>query len=175
MSCQLHNDSEISSLCRHCRLLVIDDKAWGGYSSNGPRESKFLVVDKEDNSRHFETGYRFQDLYPHLPSLAQSALAGCVCCAQIREAILAAKLEPPEGAASVILLISYRWKMLGNDLYSGDLVFVPERGLAAMLLQVNFMSITGQEPLSRPVISFNIDSKSGTFRLRCHDFCSSPR
>ncbi|KAH8163492.1 hypothetical protein CIB48_g4754 [Xylaria polymorpha] len=160
MSCQLHNDSEISSLCRHCRLLVIDDKAWGGYSSNGPRESKFLVVDKEDNSRHFETGYRFQDLYPHLPSLAQSALAGCVCCAQIREAILAAKLEPPEGAASVILLISYRWKMLGNDLYSGDLVFVPERGLAAMLLQVNFMSITGQEPLSRPVISFNIDSKS---------------
>ncbi|KAI0439512.1 heterokaryon incompatibility protein-domain-containing protein [Xylaria telfairii] len=129
-------------------------------SSDGPGESKFLVFNKEDKWRYFETGYRIQDVYPDLPSVAQSALEGCICCAQIREAILAAKLEPPEGAVRVLLLISYLWKTQGNDLYDGDWVFLPDRGFSAMLLQVNFMSATSQEPLSRPVISFNIDSSS---------------
>ncbi|KAI0102975.1 hypothetical protein GGR51DRAFT_561952 [Nemania sp. FL0031] len=152
--------SEVSQLCRYCRLLIIDDEAWGGYRSGGPGEGGFLIFDEEDTNRHFETEYRVEDVYPGLLLLSDSALNGCICCAQIREAIVAAKLEPPEGAARVILMISYLWKISGNERWIGDTLLFPERGLTALLLQVNFMPTTGQQPLSRPIISFDIDSRS---------------
>ncbi|KAJ8131229.1 hypothetical protein O1611_g2398 [Lasiodiplodia mahajangana] len=132
----------------------------GGNRSDGPGENGFLIFDKEDTDRHFRTEYRFEDAYPGLSSLSESALNGCICCAQIREAILAAKLEPPEGAARVILMISYLWKISGNERWIGDTLLFPERGLTALLLQVNFMPVTDQQPLSRPIISFDIDSSS---------------
>ncbi|KAI1748947.1 heterokaryon incompatibility protein-domain-containing protein [Xylaria castorea] len=170
MSRQLYNDLEVSQLCSHCQLLIIDDKAWGGFAFDGLGESRFLVFDEEDTSRTFETEYWFEDSYPDLPSLAESALTGCICCAQIREAVLAARLEPPESATRVILKINYIWKIQGNDLYSGDFSWFPERGFSALLLQVNFMSVTGQESLCSRVISFDIDSSSAMFSLRYRNF-----
>ncbi len=176
MSRQLYNDSEVSQFCRHCRLLLIDDKAWGGYRSDRPGESRFLAFDEKITRRHFETEYCFEDLYPDLPSLAESALTGCICCAYIRESILTAKLEPPEGAARVTLKISYLWGSLFADyLYPEVSSMFPDRGLVALLLQVNFMSVTGQKPLSCPAISFGIVSSSGMFALRYRDCYCFPR
>ncbi|KAI0906044.1 hypothetical protein F4823DRAFT_631862 [Ustulina deusta] len=125
MSRQLYNDSEVSQFCRHCRLLLIDDKAWGGYRSDRPGESRFLAFDEKITRRHFETEYCFEDLYPDLPSLAESALTGCICCAYIRESILTAKLEPPEGAARVTLKISYLWGSLFADYLYAEMILAP--------------------------------------------------
>ncbi|KAI1177682.1 heterokaryon incompatibility protein-domain-containing protein, partial [Nemania sp. FL0916] len=151
-------ESVAGQLYHNCSLLIIDDKALGGHTEFiGPRKRKFLRFDQNYSWQHFHSEYKFEDLYPSLPSLATSALAGCICCAQIRDAILAA--EPPEGAVGVILMASYLWSFQARDEYFPK--WPPDRGLAAMLLQVNFMSgMAGQQPLSRPLILFSIDSSS---------------
>ncbi|KAI0966190.1 heterokaryon incompatibility protein-domain-containing protein [Xylaria arbuscula] len=162
MSNQDYDEPETGQLCCHCQDLIIDDKAWGGYTTKKPTEPKFLIFDEGDSHRHFKTKYFFEDHYPSLTKLAESALNGCLCCAQIRESVLGANLEPPEGTVRAILMASYLWKIQGNDSYL-EQVF-PERGLSAFLLQVNFMPLRSQdrdvEPLSRPIMTFDIDSSA---------------
>jgi hypothetical protein len=158
-------ESRLSRLCQKCRHLLIDDKALGGYrSESGPGTASFLEFDDGYVYRCFDTDYDVQDSYPELSLLAESARAGCECCAYIRETILTTGLESPEGCTRIMLECCYSWKFEWLDHVVQVKGRDRDRGLAAMLLYVYFMpqeSSSSEEPLSQATIAFSIDSASG--------------
>ncbi|KAI1078584.1 heterokaryon incompatibility protein-domain-containing protein, partial [Whalleya microplaca] len=146
---------DIQEFCEKCKLLQIDDAALGGSQCSSADGSSYLVLDDQDRPRELDTGYRFEDSFPELPRLA----AGCHCCKWLMNT-LRDKLEPREDAHRVILSLSYVWKL---PITASFPTLPPDRGLAALLLQVDFMPTApniGQKEASQARISFDIDSIS---------------
>lgn len=138
-------------LCDKCKCLEIDDASLGGFERFDDYGDSFLVLDDEDNARQLGTNFFFDDNFPLLPRLTESARTGCDFCGWLKETILKAQLMPRASDTPVNLHIHY--------LFAPEELHRPElnRGLRALLVIVTF-PLDGNFPT---IISCDIDSNSG--------------
>ncbi|KAK7949275.1 HET-domain-containing protein, partial [Apiospora aurea] len=143
-----------------------------------PRRPILSAFDKEDGARNIPLDYRFEDWLPDLPHLAESARNGCGFCKLFRQSLSQSGVaEKTSDATHVVLSMAYVWKTLDVDGYRVNFHGYPDRGLVALVVQVDFMSediAASQQPLLVSRISFDVDAESGP----CHSWLrleTSPR
>lgn len=138
-----------TNLCEKCKCLEIDDRALGGFERSVEGQS-FLVLNAEDEPQYIDTKYHFEDIFPRLPHLAESASAGCDFCRWLRKTVLKAKLASPAFDTPVVFSIQY---LFGPN--PGPYL---NRGLRSLILHVK-LPIAGDDS----IILGDIDSNSGEY------------
>ncbi|KAI1505802.1 heterokaryon incompatibility protein-domain-containing protein [Biscogniauxia marginata] len=145
-------------LCRACKRLQFDDTTVSRLERHSDDGTSYLFSVDQEPERHLKTEYEFQDTFPLLPRLEQSARDGCDCCRFLRETIQHAPITPPIPVARVMLYAWYIWKEIPKEEEFSDY-----QGLRGLLLQVRFSHPNGRpirEPLPFSTVVFDIYSDS---------------
>ncbi|KAK8015800.1 Neutral/alkaline non-lysosomal ceramidase [Apiospora marii] len=157
-----------TSLCEKCKCLELDDATLGGFDGASSTEGRsFLAFDQEDGARNIPLDYRLEDSLPDLPRLAESGRNGCGFCKLLRQSLVDSGVVATKtaDAARVVISLAYVWKTLDVDGYRVNFHGYPDRGLVALVVQIEFMpvnsAVISQQPLSVSKISFDVDSEPG--------------
>ncbi|KAK8093480.1 hypothetical protein PG997_000165 [Apiospora hydei] len=161
-----------TSLCEKCKCLELDDASLGGFDWASSTDGRsFLALDEEDGARNIPLDYHFEDWLPEFPRLAASGREGYGFRKLLRQSLLQSGVAKKiSGAARVVLSMAYVWKTLDVDGYRVNSHGYPDRGLVALVVQVDFMSediaASQQQPLLVSKISFDVDAEPGP----CHSW-----
>ncbi|KAL4260780.1 Heterokaryon incompatibility domain-containing protein [Pleurotus pulmonarius] len=94
-------------LCERCQILQLDDRAQGGEIS---ADSSYVTFGEPgwQSRKKLLFDYNFEDEYPLLPGLSDSANRGCAFCALLKEAILEVeRLKNPSDSKIVFYKACY--------------------------------------------------------------------
>jgi hypothetical protein len=87
-------------LCERCSVISLDDGAFRDDTAPGDEltEADICLFPSDcssDEEEQLRLDYEHYDLFPRLPSLTASAVAGCSFCDALREATMNLLLPPP--------------------------------------------------------------------------------
>ncbi|KAK6851864.1 HET-domain-containing protein [Apiospora arundinis] len=153
-----------TAFCEDCKCLELDDVGLGGFEWTSTEGRSFLALDQEDGARNIPLDYRFEDWLPDLPRLTESGRNGCCFCKLLQQSLVHSGVAQTLDATRVILSMAYVWKTLYVDGYRTNSHGYPDRGLVALVVQIDFMPggpADSQQPLSVSKISFDVDSEPG--------------